>query len=72
MCFFAYFSYVVQEAAGRAYGPWAPSLVTGSVSFCFIRDILFSIYVILNFSVYASANDDALDSLSFLKVALES
>ena len=66
--FLAYLSDVFQEAAGGSQGPWSPSPVTGSVSFLVIRVILFS--TILNFRVSASSNADALDSLSFLRVAL--
>ena len=67
-----YLSDVFQEATGRYQGPWATSPVPGSVSFLVIRAIVFSISHILNFRVSASANDDSLYYLSFLRVALNS
>ena len=67
--FSAYLSEVVQEDAGRAQGPWAPSPVPGSVSFWVITVIVLSISVILDFRVSASASSDALGSLSLLRVA---
>ena len=67
-----YRSDVVQEAEGRAQGPWAPLPVIGYVSFLVIRAIIFSISDFLTFRVYGSDNADALDSIYFLWVALNS
>ena len=65
-----YLSNVVQKVTGISQGPWAPSLVPGSVSFWVIKAIVLSIFFILTFRVSASASSDELDSLSLLRVAL--
>ena len=67
-----YLSDVVQEAVGRAQGPWALSPVPGYVSFWVIRAIVFSISDILNVRFSTSDNAYALASLYFLRVALNS
>ena len=72
MLFLTYLSDIVQEAAGRYQEPWALSPVPVSVIFLVMRSIIFSIYVILTFLVSSSEDSDSLDSLSFLRVALNS
>ena len=70
--FLAYLSNLVQEAASRYQGPWAPSTIPGSVSFRVVRDVVFSISTIMTFRFSASVDSDLLAHLSFLMVSLNS